>query len=146
MRPEAVDVAVVRSLRAQVLRPGQGPADVVWPGDDAADTLHAAVMDHSEPIGVASVMREAYPPDPGSADWRIRGMATRPGARGRGIGTELLAFCIDHARRAGGERAWCNARVGARSLYERAGMEVVSEESEIAGIGPHLSMCMRLAP
>jgi ribosomal protein S18 acetylase RimI-like enzyme len=118
----------------------------MWPGDDAADTLHAAVLDDGEPLGVASVMREGYPPDPGPDDWRVRGMATLVWVRGRGIGAELLALGIEHARDAGGERVWCNARVGARSLYERAGLRVAGEEFDIPGIGPHLLMCRRLAP
>jgi predicted GNAT family N-acyltransferase len=40
---------------------------------------------------------------------------------------------------------WCNARVRARSLYERAGFTVVSEEFDVPEIGPHLVMECRLA-
>ena len=141
-----VDVTVVRRLRAEILRPGQDTRSAVWPGDDAPDTLHAAVLDNGDPLGVASIMREGYPPDPGPDDWRVRGMATLARARGQGIGAELLALCIEHARHAGGERVWCNARVGARSLYERAGFRVAGAEFEIPGIGPHLLMCLRLSP
>jgi ribosomal protein S18 acetylase RimI-like enzyme len=118
----------------------------VWPGDDAADTLHAAVLEDGEPLGVASVMREGYPPEPGPEDWRVRGMATLARARGSGIGAQLLDLCIAHARRAGGERVWCNARVGARGLYERAGLRIAGEEFDIPGIGLHLLMCRRLSP
>jgi ribosomal protein S18 acetylase RimI-like enzyme len=121
----------------------------MWPGDDEPDTVHLAVLQRgsaTDAVGVATLVREGYPPDPGTRDWRIRGMATLPAARGRGVGTALLARCISHAREAAGERVWCNARVRARSLYERAGLRVVGEEFDIAGIGPHLLMCMRLAP
>lgn len=146
MRPQAVDVAVVRRLRAEILRPGLQAGAVIWPGDDAPGALHAAVLQEGAPVAVASTMREGYPPDPGPADWRIRGMATLASARGRGLGATLVAFCIEHAREADGERVWCNARLAARTLYERAGLEVVGERFEIAGIGPHLLMCMRLGP
>lgn len=144
--PQGVDVAVVRRLRAEILRPGGGPQATVWPGDDAPGTLHAAVLEGGEPLGVASVMREGYPPDPGPNDWRVRGMATVPRLRSHGIGSQLLDLCIEHARRAGGERLWCNARVGARGLYERAGLRVAGGEFEIPGIGPHVLMCLRLTP
>jgi len=146
MQPVAVDAETVRPLRAEILRPGQAPEAIVWDGDDAADTLHVAVLCEGDPVGVATVVREGYPPQPGSGDWRIRGMATLERARGRGIGAALLARCIEHAREAGGERVWCNARLRARSIYERAGLQVVGEEFEIPGIGPHLLMCLRLGP
>jgi predicted GNAT family N-acyltransferase len=35
---------------------------------------------------------------------------------------------------------WCNARTPARSLYERAGFTVASDEFELPEIGPHLVM------
>jgi GNAT superfamily N-acetyltransferase len=145
MRPERVDVAQVRKVRAEVLRPGGGPEQVVWPGDAAPDTLHAAVFADGAPVGVASVMREGYPPQPGPRDWRIRGMATLPHQRGRGIGTALLELCLEHARDARAERVWCNARPGARSLYERAGLRVVGTEFDVPEIGPHVLMCLHLA-
>jgi ribosomal protein S18 acetylase RimI-like enzyme len=80
---------------------------------------------------------------PGS--WRVRGMATAPPARGRGAGTAVLGALLDHAAAAGAERVWCNVRVGARSLYERAGFHVTSEEFDLPEIGPHLVMERDLA-
>ncbi len=80
--------------------------------------------------------------DPGA--WRIRGMATEPAARGRGAGSAILAALIDHAVANGATRIWCNARIGARSLYERAGLGAVSEEFEVPKIGPHYVMERRL--
>lgn len=142
--PQAVDATAVRSLRAEVLRPGLSAADAIWTGDDAPDTLHAAIFQDGTAVAVASLIREPYPPDPGGGDWRIRGMATREDLRGHGLGATLAAFCIEHAREAGGERVWCNARLAARGLYERAGMQVRGEEFSIEGIGPHVLMCMRL--
>jgi len=35
---------------------------------------------------------------------------------------------------------WCNARTPALSLYQRAGLAVVSEEFELPRIGPHFVM------
>jgi ribosomal protein S18 acetylase RimI-like enzyme len=81
-------------------------------------------------------------PDGEPGAWRIRGMATAPEARGRGAGTAVLRALIEHARTQGATRVWCNARIGARSLYERAGLEVVSEEFEVPKIGPHYVMAM----
>jgi GNAT superfamily N-acetyltransferase len=73
-------------------------------------------------------------------DWRIRGMATAPHARGRGAGTKVLQALVEHAISHGATRLWCNARTPARSLYERAGFEATSDEFETPRIGPHYRM------
>jgi GNAT superfamily N-acetyltransferase len=140
MHTEAVDAEAVRPLRAEVLRPGQSREQLIFPGDDAPGTLHAAVAAEGRIVGVASVMREPYPHDPLAGDWRIRGMATSAEMRGGGIGAALLARCEEHVRGHAGTRLWCNARVRARALYERAGFAVDGEMFEIPLIGPHYLM------
>jgi GNAT superfamily N-acetyltransferase len=140
MHTEAVDAEAVRPLRAEVLRPGRSREQLIFPGDDAPDTLHAAIAVEGRIVGVASVVREPYPHDPLAGDWRIRGMATSAEMRGGGIGTALLARCEEHARDHAGTRLWCNARVRARTLYERAGFVVDGEVFEIPLIGAHYLM------
>lgn len=76
--------------------------------------------------------------DPGW--WRVRGMATTPAARGRGTGTAVLGALLDHARARGATGVWASVRVPARSLYERAGFVVASDEFEPPHIGPHVIM------
>jgi len=84
-------------------------------------------------------------PDGGPGAWRVRGMATAPESRGRGAGGAVLAALVEHARANGAGRVWCNARIAARTLYERAGFEVASEEFEIPEIGPHYVMELTLS-
>lgn len=84
-------------------------------------------------------------PEGGPGAWRIRGMATVPEARGRGAGTAVLSALAEYAVSGGATRIWCNARIGARSLYERAGFRVVSERFEIPKIGPHYVMELTIA-
>jgi ribosomal protein S18 acetylase RimI-like enzyme len=136
----AVTAAETRPLRHAVLRPHQRPEELVYESDDAPDTLHAAAIEAGEIVGTATIARAPHPGDPGPADWRIRGMATAPAARGRGIGAALLQACLDHARERGGGRVWCNARTPAIALYERAGFAVEGEEFELPDIGPHVVM------
>jgi GNAT superfamily N-acetyltransferase len=140
MQTTAVGAEAVRPLRAEVLRPGQPREQLIFPGDEEPDTLHAAVAMAGRIVGVASVMREPYPRDPHAGDWRIRGMATSAELRGGGIGSVLLARCEEHARDHAGARLWCNARVRARTLYERAGFAVDGDVFEIAMVGPHYLM------
>jgi GNAT superfamily N-acetyltransferase len=142
--PVAVPAADVRPLRRAILRPGQAPEELIYPGDDDPESRHLAVTVDGALAGIASVMADGYPPDPRAGDWRVRGMAVEPELRGRGIGSALLAACEAHASNRGARRLWCNARVDARNLYGNAGMEVEGDEFEIAGIGRHLLMSKRL--
>lgn len=154
MRVEAVAAEDVRPLRGSVLRPGQAPDELVYPGDDHADALHAAIRGIGAGgtgaggtgaiVGVATVAPEGHPRDPRPGDWRLRGMATAPGARGRGLGAALLAACLHHARDRGGARVWCNARVTAEGFYVRAGFVAEGARFELPDIGPHVVMAVSL--
>jgi GNAT superfamily N-acetyltransferase len=132
----------VRPLRREVLRPGQSDERLRFHGDDDPFTLHLAALREGRIVAVASVMPEGMPAGPRPGDWRIRGMASAPAVRGQGIGSAMLERCVEHAKEHGGSRIWCNARVGARSLYERAGLRVRGERFELPGIGEHHLMAM----
>jgi GNAT superfamily N-acetyltransferase len=144
VRIEPVPPETVRPLRHAVLRPTQGPEELVYPGDDLPGALHVAAREDREVVGIATVSPERHPHDPEPGDWRVRGMATTPSARGRGVGAALLDACVDHARARGGSRVWCTARVPAAGFYERAGFAVEGDEFELPDIGPHLLMARRL--
>ena len=122
-----------------MLRPSQAFAETVDPGDDDEDTVHFAAFDGDRVVGIASLYREPRPGGP-STGWRLRGMATEPDVRGGGFGAALLAACVEHVAAAGGGEVWCNARMPALGFYRRAGFDVVSDEFEIPGIGPHVVM------
>jgi GNAT superfamily N-acetyltransferase len=113
-----------------VLRAGLGPESVVWPGDDDPRTGHVLV----DGLAAGSVM----PQEDGS--WRVRGMATAPEARGRGLGARVLRELVDHARAHGTTLVWCYARPAAMPLYARAGFVAVGEPFDEPGLGPHQRM------
>jgi GNAT superfamily N-acetyltransferase len=145
MQPIAIEAGTARPLRKDVLRPGSPLAELVYEHDDAPRTLHAAVLDRAgNPLAIGTVMADPHPRDPDGGDWRVRGMATREDVRGQGLGASVLAALERHAREQGARRLWCNARVGARRFYERAGWRAEGEPFEIAGIGPHYVMSKRL--
>jgi GNAT superfamily N-acetyltransferase len=79
-------------------------------------------------------------PDGEPGDWRVRGMATAPHARGRGAGGAILRALVQHAIAHGARRVWCNARTSALTLYQRAGFVAASDEFETPDIGPHYRM------
>ena len=133
-RVERIPVEATRPLRQAVLRPFlalEQLAESEPPGAVAFGVLGG----EGEPVAVGLIGPEG---EPGA--WRIRGMATDPAARGRGLGGGVLAALIDHAARHGATRIWCNARIPARGLYERAGFEPVSEEWDEPRIGRHVRM------
>lgn len=127
-RASAVDVAVVRPLRMEVLRPGRTADASVLPGDDDPLTCHVAVVLDTEVVSVGSVIRGAAPWEPDRTDaWQVRGMATRDRLRGRGLGLLVLGALMDHARANGGHLIWCKARIGAPRFYGRSGFVTLGE-------------------
>jgi GNAT superfamily N-acetyltransferase len=148
VRVERVPASVTYPLRQQVLRPYQDLADLVLPGDDDPSSAHVAVRDDGgRVVATGTVRREAPPWAPGRGDaWRLRGMATAPGHRGRGVGAAVLAELLDHVAGHGGGLVWCNARLPARRFYERAGFVVRGDEWDDPDIGPHVAMHRDLPP
>lgn len=145
MNVRPVSAADTRPLRSEVLRPGQPPTDLVYPGDAVAGSFHAGAFVDGALVGIATVYPEAMPLTPAadldpSNAFRLRGMATRAGLQGQGIGRVVLGRCIEHVREAGADVLWCNARVSALGFYERLGFQTVGDEFDIAGIGPHYVM------
>jgi len=132
-----------RALRKAVLRPHL-PADdpFIMPDDHLPTTIaFGAVTDDDELIAVARITPEAPPFDRDLAPgWRLRGMATSTEVRNQGVGSAVLAGVIAHIAASGGGILWCNARVTALGLYERAGMERWGEVWEEPDIGPHVIM------
>ena len=147
-------------LRAEVLRPGLPRSAAAFDNDDSPTTVHLAAIDAGVVVGVVTVSPGDFPGPPAPQDpdgpsapgpgaeavaaagpaWQLRGMAVAPGLRGAGLGSRLVAAAI---KAAGGRTVWCNARVAARSLYERQGFEQVGG-MYVTPWGPHVRM-VRLA-
>lgn len=132
-----ISAAETRPLRHLVLRPHQRPEDLVFAGDDHALSLHAGAFYQGELIGIASVSPEDCVAAPGRPGWRLRGMAALPTFQRRGYGAALIAFCVAHIIRHGGEVLWCNGRTSAMSFYNALGFVAYGEEFETPGTGPH---------
>lgn len=131
LRP--IPLEETRALRREVLRPYMSLEELAV--HEPAGAVAFGAFDGEELVAVGLVGSEGEP-----GDWRVRGMATRPDARGRGAGTAVLQGLVQHAIAHGATRVWCNARTPARTLYERAGFVVASEEFQPPRIGPHYRM------
>ncbi len=141
----------VRPLRAAVLRPGRPAAESVFPGDDDDATVHVAAVDSQGGVlAVGSALPDAPPwPIPATghhaAVWRIRGMAVAEEARNCGLGGRVLDRLLrEVAARPGGEGTvvWCNARLRAVPLYERAGFVAAGPDFDDPHLGPHRPMLL----
>ncbi len=132
----------IRPLRHRVLRPGQAFLETRYPGDDAG--VHFGAFDGDRLVGIASLYEEDRVDGP-AGGWRLRGMATDPDVRGAGYGAALLVACVEQVAGAGGTELWCNARMVAVGFYRKGGFEVVSEEFDVPGIGPHVVMTRLVA-
>jgi GNAT superfamily N-acetyltransferase len=133
-------------LRQRVLRPLETVDELArrWDGDP--EPCHFAALDAGTVIGSASVGRESPPwSTEQQPSWRLRGMATTEDRRREGVGTALLATVIDHVREHGGGLLWCNARIAAVSLYQRAGFTSRGDGWDDPNLGPHIAMelCVR---
>ena len=146
---KAISAAQSHPLRAAVLRPGLPLARAQFPDDDTPGTRHFGAYLDGELVGTGfiSPIREPADIEPGGGargGYQLRGMSVASSFRGRSIGAQVLRACIQAARATGAPVLWCNARVRAVELYRRQGFISVGERFEIAGIGPHLRMRLKL--
>jgi ribosomal protein S18 acetylase RimI-like enzyme len=135
-----IPIAQTRSLRHEILRPHQSVEELI--AHEPPDAFAVGAFGRADALVAVGFVA----PDGEPGSWRVRGMATVPEARGRGAGSAVLSALQQHALAKGATRVWCNARVPARSLYERAGFTVVSEQFDVPQIGPHLVMEWRPPP
>lgn len=145
---QRVEVQRILELRKRVLRPYLPEDQPFTLDDDLSPTTvaYAAVTSEARVIGVARLNPEPppfAPTHPGG--WRLRAMAADPEVRGLGVGSAVLRAVIGHVAAAGGGILWCNARVAALTLYERAGFESHGDVWHEPDIGPHLLMWMEVA-
>jgi predicted GNAT family N-acyltransferase len=92
--------------------------------------VHAVAFDtHDSAIGTGRLLPDGH----------IGRMAVTAGARGRGVGSDLLQHLMDEARRRGHVVAVLSAQTHAIPFYQRHGFEVMGAEYLDCGI-PHVDM------
>jgi len=131
-----IDAAATRPLRHAILRPHQRPEQLVYPGDDAADTFHAGAFRAGRLLGIASVTPSPFPGADWPAPWQLRGMAVATELRGQGYGRALIAACLAHIAAHGGRTLWCNGRTSALLFYRALGFQPFGGEF-VTDTGPH---------
>jgi len=126
-------------LRSAVLRNNKPFDQCVLPTDDREGIFHLGYFLDDQLICIGTFFPEDYPGN-GPAGYRLRGMASDPSFAGRGYGAALINFAINELTSVQAAYIWCNARSSAEGFYSKLGFEIISEEFEIPGIGPHFDM------
>jgi len=131
-------------IRNIVLREGKmPPGQPRFPSDDVEGIFHVGYYAGDELACVASFHPESYGEFHGTG-YQLRGMATLEAYRGKGFGNQLLNFAIVYLRGQRANYVWCNARKIALRFYESIGFEIISDEFEVPGIGPHRVMYLKI--
>ena len=134
------------ALRRSVLRPEAPSDDATIYNEELAGTASTyGVLADQVLVAIGTVMPDRHPSSPGPGDWRVRGMATHPDFRGRGLGALVLSALVSHATDQRGQLVWCNARVSAAAFYAQAGFVRRSGVFNTAGHRPHYLMDRPLA-
>lgn len=125
MRIVEVEAAETYDLRRAVLRQGRPDVVIALPEDLQPATLHLAAVDaDGRIIGVVTAFPEPCAWRPGRRAWHFRQMAVTAPLQGQGVGRELMAALLDHARAAGVEVLWAQGRDAAIGFYTRIGFEI----------------------
>ena len=139
-----IPVSDVLPIRNDVLRDGKlTPDDCRFANDDAEDSFHLGYFVSDELASIASFHAIGYLDFAGKA-YQLRGMATTQKYRGMGYGNMLVNFAIIYLRGQKANYLWCNARKKAVGFYMGTGFEIVSPEFNVAGIGPHCAMYVKI--
>jgi len=104
--------------------------------DSLLGAFHLGYHINNELVCIASFHPQNYGDFDGTG-YQLRGMATVEEFRGRGIGNQVLNFGIVYLRGQKANYLWCNARKKALPFYLNMGFEIISDEFEQPGIGPH---------
>lgn len=131
------------ALRSAILRDGADFQACVFEGDDNELSFHLGYFVEDELVSVASFHPQSKEPYLGIG-FQLRGMATQINYQGKGIGNQLLNFAIVYLRGQKVNYIWCNARRVAYRFYSNLGFEFISDEFEIANIGPHRTMYLKI--
>ena len=134
---KSTDILQVRNI---VLRDNKLTADECrFPTDEIEGAFHLGYYDGDILATVVSLHPQNYGEIIGTG-YQLRGMATLADCRGQGFGKLIVDHAIDLLQQKGANYIWCNARKVASKFYSDCGFEIISDEFEIKGIGPHCVM------
>ena len=145
MKVFLVSASELYTLRNLVLRPGKPLNTTFYDKDHDIDTFHMAISIKSIPKCIATFYPEKMEEVYSRKAYRLRGMATHPHFRRKGFGKNLMQSAFIHLRQQNADLLWCKARLLAVPFYSSLGFQIIGQEYDIEGIGPHYNMYKLLA-
>ncbi|CAN7366575.1 GNAT family N-acetyltransferase [Rossellomorea sp. LjRoot5] len=139
-----IPAADTYSIRQQILRPTQTMEECKYEGDMDESTFHIGALDGDKLICIGSFYQKAHEGLEGGLPYRLRGMATLPDYRSKGIGKQLIQYSEGILTSEGCNLWWCNARTSAAPYYTKLGLTQSGGIFEIEPIGPHVIMFKKM--
>jgi GNAT superfamily N-acetyltransferase len=130
------------TVRHSVLRKGKPLETAYFEGDKHPSTVHLGLFYDQCLIGVVTFMESSRTAE--TSAWQLRGMAVLEEFQGNGLGVFLVNEGEQIARTKGIKNIWCNARIKAKSFYEKLGFSTIGKPFEIGDIGLHYVMEKKL--
>ncbi len=130
-------------LRHAVLRAGFPRDAAIFPGDDAASSIHFAAEDDGVIVGCVTLHLSEWN---NARAWQLRGMAVASSHQRRGIGSMLLQEIDTAVSQSNVRQLWCNGRVPVVAFYESHGWKIVSDVFDIPASGPHVKLVKAISP
>ena len=122
-------------LRQEILRKGSS-LSVNFSGDCDSTTFHLGVYENNTLIAISSYIKTSNTLFP-EAQYQLRGMATLPSVRGRGMAKHMVTHAIKILKSNNIATLWCNARETAMGFYVKLGFTEVGAPFDIPSIGIH---------
>jgi predicted GNAT family N-acyltransferase len=136
---KTTEASAILKVRLDILRKGMTLDDCHFSGDNNPESIHFAALDNDKIIGCCtltvnpqSAIKNSY--------YQLRGMAVLDNYQGMGVGQKLLHAAEAKLIKLGNKVLWFNARTSAVGFYQKYGYQVLGNEFEIEGVGPHYKM------
>ncbi|MFO7744928.1 MAG: GNAT family N-acetyltransferase [Psychroflexus sp.] len=133
-----------KDLRHLVLRQGKPRNSCDMQGDELKSTIHIGAFLNSRCVGVLSLFLSKTHKLPNLSQYQLRGMAVDPQYQRQNIGRELVLYSEGELNKKNVDVLWCNAREIAVGFYKKLNFEVISDQFQIADVGPHFVMAKKL--
>ncbi|TMU86930.1 GNAT family N-acetyltransferase [Bacillus sp. BHET2] len=139
-----IPAADTYSIRNQILRPTQSIEECKYEDDLDQSTFHIGAFKGEKLICIGSFYKEGQERLKADHPYRLRGMATLPEYRGKGIGKRVIEESEDILKERGCRLWWCNARTSASPYYKKLGLTQLGDVFDIESIGPHVIMYKKM--
>ncbi|WP_159083999.1 GNAT family N-acetyltransferase [Saccharobesus litoralis] len=131
-------------LRSLVLNPNLEVNTFSFEGDDKPDTQHYAAMHHDEVLAIGSVYAQQSDLIEGGTHARLRGFATDPGLRNKGVGSHLLEDIEKKLTAQKYDVIWSSVTANSLLFYQKRGYNAIGSEIFEPTLGKMVIVAKRL--